>query len=231
MNKEMKKSPFRILVLVTTPKLANKASELYKENQVPAHYLFCGQGTASSEIMNILGLGSTEKTIVVSEMPKMAADEMLLKLRKQLHLGMQNSGVAFTINVSGSNYRTAQMIETLYTETDTASAERKEWNMAANSYSMIMAIVDQGYSEDVMNAARPIGASGGTVFHSRRAGSEETLRFWGISVQQEREIVIILAPKADKMPIMEAINKDCGMHSAAHGVVLSVPVDSVVGID
>lgn len=229
MNSEKKRPAYRILLLITTPKLAKKATDLFNENQIPVQYNFRAQGTASSEIMNLLGLGSIEKTVLLSEMPKTIADDMLMKLRKQLHLGMQNSGVAFTIAISGSNYRMVKMMETLYPETDTA--ERKEWNMSENSYSMIMAIVDQGFSEDVMNAARPIGASGGTVFHSRRVGSEEALRFWGISVQQEREIVIILTPRADKMPIMEAINKDCGMHSPAHGVVLSVPVDGVVGID
>lgn len=110
-------------------------------------------------------------------------------------------------------------------------AERNETDMTDNEYSMIMAIVNQGFSEDVMNAARPKGASGGTVFHSRRVGNEEAMKFWKISVQEEREVVIILAGKEDKLAIMQEIGKKCGMQSKAQGIVMSLPVDSVVGLD
>ena len=103
--------------------------------------------------------------------------------------------------------------------------------MADHEYSMIMAIVNQGFSEDVMNAARPKGASGGTVFHSRRIGSQEAMKFWKISVQEEREVVIILATKEDKLAIMQEIGRQCGMQSKAQGVVMSLPVDGIVGLD
>lgn len=103
--------------------------------------------------------------------------------------------------------------------------------MAECEYSLIMAIVEQGYSEAVMNAARPMGATGGTVFHCRRAGSEEAMHFWGITVQPEREIVIVLANRSEKLGIMKAIGEKCGMSSEAHGVVLSLPVDGVAGMD
>ncbi|MCD7766569.1 MAG: P-II family nitrogen regulator [Lachnospiraceae bacterium] len=94
-----------------------------------------------------------------------------------------------------------------------------------------MAIVDRGYSETVMEAARLKGATGGTVINSRRVGTEEAMRFWGISVQPERELVLILADRSEKKSIMKAIGESCGMRSEAHGVVMSLPVDSVVGLE
>ena len=109
--------------------------------------------------------------------------------------------------------------------------ERNDGDMTDNDYSMIMAIVNQGFSEDVMNAARPMGASGGTVFHSRRVGNEQAMKFWKISVQEEREVVIILAKKEDKLAIMQEIGKKCGMHSQAQGIVMSLPVDNVMGLE
>ena len=74
--------------------------------------------------------------------------------------------------------------------------------MRENEYQMIVALVNQGYSEDVMAAARPAGAAGGTVLHSRRIGAEETLRQWGFSIQQEKEAVLILARKEEKLAII-----------------------------
>ena len=65
--------------------------------------------------------------------------------------------------------------------------------MSQCNYVMILTIVDQGFSDDVMSAARSAGATGGTVFNSRRLSSQETMQFWGLRVQEEREIVAILA--------------------------------------
>ena len=103
--------------------------------------------------------------------------------------------------------------------------------MEVNAYQMVIAVVNQGYSEDVMAAARPAGAGGGTVLHSRHVGSGETLTFWGISVQPEKEIVMILCRQEEKTNIMKAIAASCGMKTEAQGLVLSLPVETVVGID
>lgn len=231
MTAKYKKTAFQILFLIATPKLTNKAVDLFKEGNVPAQYVFHGQGTASSEIMDMLGLDGVDKRIIMSMLPKIFADEMLIKLRKKLHLGMPNTGIAFTIPMSGGSGRVIQLLQAMVPEEKRALLEREETETMENEFNMIMAIVNQGFSENVMNAARPMGASGGTVFHSRRLGSEEAMKFWKISVQQEREVVIILAKKDDKLAIMQAIGKECGMQSKAQGMVFSLPVDSIAGLD
>mgnify|MGYP002571721174 FL=1 len=103
--------------------------------------------------------------------------------------------------------------------------------MSEYAYVMILTVVDQGFSEDVMSAARSAGATGGTVFNSRRLVNEETMKFWGMSVQQEREIVAIIADTENKVAIMQAISEHCGLRSEAHGIVLSLPVDRVMGLE
>lgn len=166
--------------------------------------------------------------------PKVFADELLKKLRKQLRLGLVNTGVAFTVPISGTNGRMLKLIEQIEKEENRDSddsAKRSERKMEESTYALIMAIVDRDYSEVVMEAARPKGATGGTVINSRRVGTEEARRFWGISVQPERELVLILADRSEKKSIMKAIGESCGMRSEAHGVVMSLPVDSVVGLD
>lgn len=231
MAEQYKKAAFRMLFLVATPKLVNKAVGMFKEGNVPTQYVFHAQGTASSEVMDMLGLDGVDKNILMCMMPKLFADEMLKKLRKKLHLGMPNTGIGFTVAMSGGSGHIMQLMEKMEPEENRKSGERNEADMTDNEYSMIMAIVNQGFSEDVMNAARPKGASGGTVFHSRRVGNEEAMKFWKISVQEEREVVIILAGKEDKLAIMQEIGKKCGMQSRAQGIVMSLPVDNVVGLD
>ena len=230
MTSHSKKSAYRMLFLIATPKLVRKAEDLLKQEKIPVQHLFHAQGTATSEVMDMLGLDGIDKRIMMSMMPKVCADDTLKKMKKKLHLGMPNTGIAFTVFMSGGSGHLVQLIESLEPE-EKQLAERNEADMTENEYSMIMAIVNQGFSEDVMNAARPKGASGGTVFHSRRIGNQEAMKFWKISVQEEREVVIILAQKEDKLAIMQEIGRQCGMHSKAQGIVMSLPVDGIVGLD
>lgn len=197
---------------------------------MPVQYMMHAQGTASSEIMDMLGLGGVEKDLMLSMLPGMLAHKMLKKLRSKLHLGMPNTGIAFTVTMSSCSGHMIRLMESSQPQEEERSG-RDEWEEMDNAYSAIMAIVNQGFSEEVMNAARPMGASGGTVFHSRRIGSEEAMKFWNISIQQEREVVLILAKKEDKKAIMQAINKECGMQSRANGIVLSLPVDEIIGVN
>lgn len=226
-----KKSMIRVLFLVATPKLARKAITLFQEKHIPILHEFRAQGTASEGIIDWLGLDGVDKAVVMTILPVEIANGMLRKLYKKLQLGAPNSGVAFTIRLSGASNRMIKLSETLQENADGRAGERSDMEMAESEYRMIAAIVNQGYSDEVMDAARPAGARGGTVFHSRRVGSEEAKRFWGINVQQEREIVLILAEKSKKKEIMCAIGEKCGLKSEAQGMVLSLPVDGVVGLD
>ena len=212
MSETTKKAAFRMLFLIATPKLVEKAVGICKEENVPVEYIFHAQGTASSEVMDMLGLDGVDKNILMSMAPKGFADEMLKKLRKKPHLGMPNTGIAFTIAMPSGSGHIIQMIEKLEPEEKRRLLERNDGDMTDNDYSMIMAIVNQGFSEDVMNAARPMGASRRTQLHTRR-------------------VVIILAKKEDKLAIMQEIGKKCGMHSQAQGIVMSLPVDNVMGLE
>lgn len=234
MGNEKKRPEFRLLILITTPKLAEKAIDLFEKGRVPVQYQFHAQGTAPSEIMEVLGLGSVEKNVLICMLPKPFANEMLKKLKKGLRLGSSNSGVAFTMPLSGGSGKLINMLQTFHEDNTKLSAailERKVIKMSDCNYVLILAIVNQGYSQDVMSAARPAGAGGGTVFNTRKLVDEDTMKFWGLSVQQEREIVAIIADAENKLTIMQAISKNCGVHSEAHGLVISMPVDSVIGLE
>ena len=231
MTANNKKQAFRLLFLIATPKLVKKAVDLFKQEKVPVQYLFHAQGTASSEVMDMLGLDGIDKTVMMCMLPKAFADEMLRKLQKKLHLGMPNTGIAYTVTMSGASGYLLQLMETVHSGEESQLVERNDSGMANIEFYMVMAIVDQGFSGDVMEAARPKGASGGTVFHSRRIGTKEAMKFWKISVQEEREVVLILAQKEDKLAIMQEIGRQCGMKSKAQGIVMSLPVDGIAGLD
>lgn len=218
--------PLRILVVITTPRLSKKALELFRRGNVPVQYEWHGLGTASSEMMDILGLGTPEKRVLLTVLPKPFADRMGRKLKEAAVIGTKNSGIAFTLSMSGANHLLLQMLEALQGE---ETNERGKSGMEDMKYALIAAVVNQGYSENVMEAARGAGAGGGTVIPGRRTGSEEAIQFWGMSIQEEKEMILIITEQENKLKIMQAISAKCGLHSEADGLVLSLPIDTVIG--
>lgn len=231
MNPKEKSFSLRILILITNSKLADKATEMFNDGSIPMHYKLSAMGTASSDMMDILGLGTIDKNILLSIMPKHFADEMLRKMRNALSIGMPNTGIAFTIPLSGANSLIMRMLAQIAGEDSKLEERKGEISMSEMNYVMIASIVNQGYSEEVMNAAKKAGASGGSVLHSRRIGNEKAMAFWGLSIQEEKEIVLIAADAEKKLDIMRAIGEACGMRSEAKGIVVSVPIDMAIGLN
>ena len=116
-------------------------------------------------------------------------------------------------------------------EIDQPDEEGKEEEiMTEKKYVLITALVNPGYSEEVMNAARAAGARGGTVLHSRQVSSEKAQSSLGLDVQEEKEMILIVSDNDHKLPIMQAIGEKCGLHSEAKGLVLSCPIDCAIGL-
>lgn len=228
MDNTPKKMSFQLLTLITTPKLADKAAEMFKNENVPLQYLFNGEGTASSEMIDMLGLGSIDKRILVCMLPEKLTRGLLVKLKNELQMTAVNSGIAFTMPLNGIN----KLIVDIFSksEEDLTSDRKGEVAMSEFKYVTIAAIINRGFSGDVMEAAREKGARGGTVIHSNHIENETTAGFWGTGVTEGREIVLIIADAENKVPIMQSISEKCGMHSEAKGLVISMPIDTVIGV-
>lgn len=219
---------YQLLMLIATPKLADKAADMFLKSALPIQYRLNAEGTASSEIMDTLGLGSTDKAVLVSTVPQSFGNLMLSMLHTQLRLDAVNSGIAFTIPLTGVNNLLLRLMD--HTAEETHHNGKVDHIMTETKYALIAAVVNRGFSGEVMDAARAAGAGGGTVVHSRSIGSEEATSFWGLSVQEEKEFVLILADAGSKVAIMRGISEACGMHSEAQGLVLSLPIDEVMGL-
>ena len=98
------------------------------------------------------------------------------------------------------------------------------------NHEAIFCIVNSGHSEAVMDAAKKLGARGGTVINARGTAGKEAETFFHITVQPEKEIVMILVPAEIKDDVMHALYKEIGLDTAGQGIAFSVPVDSVVGL-
>ena len=223
-------SAFRIMMLITNPGPAAKASDIFTEHKLPVHYQLNAIGTASNEMINILGLGTTEKVLTIAFLSKRIADDIMIKLYHKLRLGAVNGGIAFTLPLDAMTKHVHRMMQSV-DENNNENEKKGEFIMTDTKYSMISVMVEMGYSEQVMNAARSAGARGGTVVHSRAIENEEASSVWGVSLQEEKEIVMIVTTEETKNAVMSAISKECGIHSEAKGLVMSLPIENVIGIN
>ena len=64
MSTEKMQASFRLLMLITTPKLAEKALLLFEKGRLPMQIQAYAHGTASREMMDMLGLDSGEKSLL-----------------------------------------------------------------------------------------------------------------------------------------------------------------------
>ena len=97
-------------------------------------------------------------------------------------------------------------------------------------HELIICIVNEGFSETVMEAAREVGASGGTIIHARGTANKEAEAFFKITIQPEKEMVMILVPAKIKEDVLHALYKAVGLKTPGQGIAFSVPVDNVIGL-
>ena len=102
--------------------------------------------------------------------------------------------------------------------------------MSASKHEMIMCIVNAGFSETVMEAAKSAGARGGTILNGRGTANKEAESFFHIAIQPEKEVVMILVDKEIKDDVLHALYEKAGLDTMGQGIAFSLPVDEVVGL-
>jgi hypothetical protein len=224
----------KLLAVVLDRDRTHTLEDILKEKNARFHFMMNAMGTASSEVLKAFGLSGTEKTLCVAVEAAPKVRSLMTAVVERLEFVRPGHGIAFIMPVSGLG----AVIAHCFSEDFEQNKER--WARLMNAESeqiqdqhgqLIVAVVNNGFSDVVMEAARSVGARGGTIIHARRTAVGEDVKFFGISLQSEKEVVAIVARPDQKKELMQAINKACGVRTEAHGIVISVPVETFAGID
>ena len=199
--------------------------KLYRKRHVPIHIQCAGKGTATSEIMDILGLGSTEKDVLISFSAASAAKKLLHDLDNELRGHTGGAGIVVSVPISGLN----SLVANLAAYHAESLKEKEEGNdMERSENSLILVVCARGCTDDVMTTAKAHGARGGTVIKGRLSGRKELEQAYEVELKAEREIVAIVVPTSLRGPIMEAINTEHGLRSEAQAALCSLPIEQIV---
>jgi len=203
--------------------------ELLNRHQISSLFSFPGEGTASRSILSLLGLEDTEKTVIVSVTSRLRAKRAMKSMITELGINMPGHGIALSLPVSSIGG--AAFMKSLMGEPEEHTDEVNEMEQKRTyPYELIMVIAQRGNSEVVMNAARSAGAGGGTVVHAKGTAPGAAGKFFGISIADEKELILIAVRRERKDKIMHAIMDEAGPRSEAHAVVFTLPVEDVEGL-
>ena len=136
------------------------------------------------------------------------------------------TGIAFTVPFSSIGG-----IRELRFLTDGQNYEKgEESSLKDTTHELLVVIANQGYTDQVMDAAREQGAGGGTVIHAKGTGMQNADKFFGMTLAAEKDIIYIVARREQKNGIMKAVMEKAGVGTRAGAIVFSLPVTATAGM-
>ena len=215
-----------MMVTITNRSIGSRMLSFYKENELAVNLNMLGAGTANSDVLDYFGLEATEKAVMFAVVTREMWRKLKRGLQKKMNIDVPGTGIAFIIPFSSIGGKKA-----LQFFTDRQNFEKEEESILTETeYELIIVILNQGYSNLVMDAAREKGAGGGTVIHAKGTGMEKAEQFLGVSIAAEKEMIFIVTKSKGKNDIMKAIMEKAGMDSKAKSIVFSLPVTSTAGL-
>lgn len=94
-----------------------------------------------------------------------------------------------------------------------------------SGYKLLNVIVNSGFANDVMAAARKAGATGGTILNAQGTGTEEDVKFFGISLVPEKEMLMIVAENSRVKAITDAISQVPMLCKPGGGIIFNMNVE------
>lgn len=202
----------------------NAQAAIYRSLGLKTSLTMLGRGTATSEQLLRHGLTITEKAMMATFADREKTRQLIRQTKLKMYIDIPGNGIMMSVPIKsvGGGDTLAHL-----TDNKPMDGEKPAMNFA---YELIYVILNEGYSTDVMDAARPAGAGGGTVLAAKGTGMMAAEKFLGISLADEKEVILIVAKAEDKAGIMRAIIEKAGTQTKAGAICFSLPVSQVAGL-
>lgn len=217
----VKKTPLCIVITMVERGAGQKVARAYEKCGVQFQYRLTGEGTASSDLLDILGIGSSERDVLIGPACRDAAEKLVSTVQQEGLSGVHVKGILCVLPLTAASTRIVGAL------TDISTISKEEGSTMENQpkQSMILIAVNQGFTDAVMETAREAGARGGTVLRSHILKNEENVSFGGPTFAGERELILIVASQSERNAIMERVDRFHGGDAAAHAILYSMPVE------
>lgn len=208
-------------------------TDIVNECATAVHFSGMGHGTARNHYMNYFGLGEVDKRIMMSLIPAGAEHNILNAIGHGLKLYLVGRGIAFTIPLSGISNIINDAILSGVDKPDRPTGRRAPISKKKEKkimHELVIAVVNTKYTDIAIEAARAAGATGATVFHTKSVGNERAEQSIGTSINRETDSIFFLTTLEYKTRLMEAVRDVAGLKTEGGAVIISLPVDDLVGV-
>lgn len=210
---------YQVICCVVNHEKGSRVLREARKHGVPGGTISIARGTAKSRVLEILGLNDSRKEIVFLAAERSAARAAADAIAKDLAFEKSGHGIALLIplsRVAGTGHLPT------HPTTDETEAEAM--------HQVIFTVVELGNGGDVVDAATAAGAKGATIWHGRGSGVHETEVLFGMPVEPEREIVMIVADTQAADGIVAAVCAAIKIDEPGNGILFVCPVSRVYGL-
>ena len=211
------------LISVVNPGAMDRVCEIAAALDLPQTVTLLGHGTAGQSMLDLLGSESTEKRVIMTVANPEKTRKFIKEMRRQVYIGIPGHGIIMAVPIkSVGGGKTLAYLNNGEQQSARYTPE------LSDRYELIVIVANEGRTDQVMNAARAAGATGGTVLHGKGTGSQNK-KFYNVSIAAEKEVILMVAPSDRKAAIMQSVLHHAGPDSDAGAVLFSLPVSEVAG--
>ena len=209
-------SKFSLIISIVPHDKGEKLTKAAVQAGCGGGSVLMGRGLAKSNLGAILGTGETTKDLIYMVVDSEKKSQIINAILDATKSEKYNFGELFTLDVTF-------LMKAGTISEDSASSKGE--TMAENTNrEMITVIVNKGYADDVMFAARKAGASGGTVINARGTAREDDEKFFGVHIVPEKDMLVIVVESEKKQAVMNAIKEVKCLKEPGMGIAFSSPV-------
>lgn len=225
-------APLYILVTIVNDGQAPAIIKICENKGASFSFTCRGKGTANSDFYEVFSFTQSDKQLIFTPIRCDMYPDIKAALTERFEISDGAKGVAALLPVSsiiGKNAYRLLSDERVNLNAKGAKEIMDKTDMEKN-FELIVAIVNDSYTDLVMDAAKAAGARGGTIFNARGTGNKDIESFYGIVITPEKQVVLILVPKDIRDNVVSAIYKNAGLQSKGQGIVFTLPTTDVLGV-
>lgn len=181
-----------------------------------------GKGTIKNSWLKFLELNASSKEIVLFLCTREKGEAFLTKASAHFMFHKPNHGIAVSIPVTRAMGHHPVDKGTSFSE--------EEERGGKTMYNTVIAVVDKGRAEKVIDAATEAGARGATIINARGSGLHETSKIFAIEIEPEKELVLMVVEEGITEVVCENINNKLEIAKPGKGVLFVQSVNKAYGL-
>lgn len=207
---------YELLISVVRRGRGDLAAKILRDAGARGGTIIYGRGAAQNKFLRLLCLADTAKELIFTLSPAKETPRLINALKTAPNLCKHTPGVGFTIPATSIFHSGSPILS------NNSLPDNSLWEEAMPR-ELICVVVNAGYADDIMAAAREAGATGGTIINARGTGTAKDNAFFGLTIVPEKEMLLVLAKKEAVPPIVAAIKACPCLAEPGVGIVFQLP--------